>query len=59
MIAKIKLSELEQKSHELDKYHYTDIEDDKRYIGLFVPKQYAKEAKAFVEKCKKREDEIR
>ena len=59
MIATMDLTQLEQNEDFLDKYNYIDVQESEHYMGLFVPEKYAEEAKAFVEKCKKREDEIR
>jgi len=57
--AKMNFMQLEQVEAFLDKYDYIDVQEDDHYMGLFVPEKYAEEAKAFVEKCKKREDETR
>jgi len=59
VITTMDLTQCEQNEDFLDKYNYIDVQEDDHYMGLFVPEKYAKEVKAFVEKCKKREDEIR
>jgi len=58
-MATIDLMQLEQNEACLGMYDYINVRESDHYRGLFVPEKYAKEAKAFVEKCKKREDEIR
>jgi len=53
------LTQWEQNEDFLDKYDYIDVQEDDRYMGLFVPEKYADEVKNLIEKCKKRDNEIR